>query len=259
MKSLIIAFAMYSKIPMPRVEWDKRSLSWALCCFPLVGVVIGAALYLWLSLTDLLGLAALKAAGAVAIPLLLSGAIHLDGFCDTCDALSSHQSRERKLEILKDSHTGAFAIICCCLYFLLFYAAWREVETKGVDLIFLCLSPALSRCFSGLAAVSWPNARGSGLLATFTQPMDAKKARVVLILAILALMGAMGFLAADAGRWYALALPGAALLTFLYYRLMAMKQFGGITGDTEGFFVQVCECAMVLALVLGQRIWEVMA
>ena len=59
-------------------------------------------------------------------------------------------------------------------------------------------------------------------------------------------------------QWYALALPGAALLTFLYYRLMAMGQFGGITGDTEGFFVQVCECVMVLALVLGQRIWEVL-
>ena len=258
MKSLLIAFAMYSKIPVPQVEWEKKSLSRALCWLPLVGIIIGAVLALWLTVSRHLGLAALRSAGAVAIPLALSGAIHLDGFCDTCDALSSHQSRERKLEILKDSHTGAFAIICCCLYLLLFYAAWREVEAEGIDLILLCLSPALSRCFSGLAAVSWPNARGSGLLATFTQPMDAKKARVVLISAIVVLMGAMVFLAADAGAWYTLALPGAALLTFLYYRLMAMGQFGGITGDTEGFFVQVCECVMVLALVLGQRIWEVL-
>ena len=258
MKSIIIAFAMYSKIPMPHVEWDKRSLSWALCAFPLVGVVIGGALYGWLLLADAMGLTALKAAVAVALPLALSGCIHLDGFCDTCDALSSHQSRERKLEILKDSHTGAFAIICCCLYLLLFYAAWREVEAGGIDLLFLCLAPVLSRCFSGLAAVSWPNARGSGLLATFTQPMDAKKARFVLISAIVVLMGTMIALAVDAGIYYPLALPAAALLTFLYYRLMAMRQFGGITGDTEGFFVQVCECAMVLALVLGQRIWEVL-
>ena len=258
MRSIVIAFAMYSKIPMPQVAWDKRSLSWALCAFPLVGVVVGAALYGWLRLADFLGFTALKAAAAVALPLALSGCIHLDGFCDTCDALSSHQSRERKLEILKDSHTGAFAIICCCLYLLLFYAAWREVEAEGIDLLFLCLAPVLSRCFSGLAAVSWPNARGSGLLATFTQPMDAKKARFVLISAIVVLMGTMIALAVDAGIYYPLALPAAALLTFLYYRLMAMRQFGGITGDTEGFFVQVCECAMVLALVLGQRIWEVL-
>ena len=126
MKSILIAFAMYSKIPMPRVEWDKRSLSWALCAFPLVGVVIGAVLYGWLRLADLLGLTALKAALALALPIALSGGIHLDGFCDTCDALSSHQSRERKLEILKDSHTGAFAIICCGLYLLVFFAAWLD-------------------------------------------------------------------------------------------------------------------------------------
>ena len=69
MKSVIIAFAMYSKIPMPHVEWDKRSLSWALCAFPLVGVVIGAVLYGWLYLADFLDLTALKAAGAVALPL----------------------------------------------------------------------------------------------------------------------------------------------------------------------------------------------
>ena len=65
MRSIVIAFAMYSKIPMPQVAWDKRSLSWALCAFPLVGVVIGAALYGWLRLADFLGFTALKAAAAI--------------------------------------------------------------------------------------------------------------------------------------------------------------------------------------------------
>ena len=258
MKSLLIAFAMYSKIPVPQVEWEKKSLSRALCWLPLVGIIIGAVLALWLTVSRHLGLAALRSAGAVAIPLALSGAIHLDGFCDTCDALSSHQSRERKLEILKDSHTGAFAIICCALYLLLFYAAWQEVELRPLDLLFLALSPVLSRALSALAAVSWPNARGSGLLATFTQPVEGKTARLLLGAVSVLVVLAMAFLAVDAGAYYLLAMPAAALLTFLYYRLMAMRQFGGITGDTEGFFLQICECAMVLALALGQRIWEVM-
>ena len=48
MKSLIIAFAMYSKFPMPRVDWEKKALSWALCWFPLVGVVIGLVLFVLL-------------------------------------------------------------------------------------------------------------------------------------------------------------------------------------------------------------------
>ena len=88
MKSLIIAFAMYSKIPMPRVDWEKKALSWALCWFPLVGAVIGAVLYGWMALARYLGFGPLFfAAFALLIPIALSGGIHLDGFCDTCDAL----------------------------------------------------------------------------------------------------------------------------------------------------------------------------
>ena len=181
MKSLIIAFAMYSKFPMPRVDWEKKALSWALCWFPLVGLAVGAVLWLWLALAGWLGFGAVfTAALALLLPIALSGGIHLDGFCDTCDALSSHQSRERKLEILKDSHTGAFAIICCGLYLLVFFAAWCEAAPAGRAALALALGPAFSRSLSGLFAVTLPNARGTGLLATFTGPMDAVKARGVL-------------------------------------------------------------------------------
>ena len=259
MKSIVIAFAMYSKIPMPRVDWDKKSLNWALCAFPLIGVVIGAVLLGWMWLWNALGFGPLGAAGAVALPLAISGCIHLDGFCDTCDALSSHQSRERKLEILKDSHTGAFAIICCGLYLMVFYAAWREVAFDQTSALILALTPVLSRCLSGLAAVSWKNARGSGLLATFTQPMDGKKARwTLLVMAAVVLFGMAG-ICVDAGVLLPMLVPAAGVLTFFYYRFMAFRQFGGITGDTEGFFLQICECAMVLAMVLAQRLGEVAA
>ena len=253
MRSLIIAFAMYSKIPVPQVEWDDRSLSRALCWFPLIGAVIGAALWGWMLLWRLLDLGALGAAGAVLLPLALSGAIHLDGFCDTCDALSSHQSRERKLEILKDSHTGAFAIICCGLYLLVFFAAWREADLTDAALPALASVPLVSRCLSGLAAVSWRNARGTGLLATFTAPMDGRRARLVLLLESAAALALMAWLCWRCGP-VLLAVPAAALLTLFYYRRVAFRQFGGITGDTEGFFLQVCECAAVVVLTVCQKL-----
>ena len=258
MKSLCIAFAMYSKLPVPQFDWDKKSLSWALCWFPLVGAVIGAVLWGWLWLWSRLNLGLLGAAGAVALPAALSGAIHLDGFCDTCDALASHQSRERKLEILKDSRTGAFAVLCCGLYFLLFAAAWAEVEFRGPAGAVLALVPVLSRSLSGLAAVSWKNARGTGLLATFTDAMDSRRARFILLAEAGAVLAAMGLLALDGGDWTLLAVPLGALGTFLYYRLMAYRQFGGITGDTAGYFLQLCECVCVAALVLAQRLEAVL-
>lgn len=256
MKSLCIAFAMYSKFPVPQFEWDRRSLSWALCWFPLVGAAIGALLWCWLGLWSWLDLGLLGAAGAVALPAALSGAIHLDGLCDTCDALASHQSRERKLEILKDSHTGAFAILCCGLYLLVFAAAWAEADRAGPAALVLALVPVLSRALSALAAVSWKNARGTGLLATFTDAMDSRRARVILLAEAGAVLAVMGVLALDSGEWTLLAVPLGALGSFLYYRVMAYRQFGGITGDTAGYFLQICECVCVTALVLAQRIGE---
>ena len=251
MKSVIIAFAMYSKLPMPRVDWEKKALSWALCWFPLVGLFIGAALWLWLALAHWLGFGDIfTAAFALLLPIALSGGIHLDGFCDTCDALSSHQSREKKLEILKDSHTGAFAIICCGLYLLVFFACWCEVAAVGRAALVLALGPVLSRSLSGLFAVTLPNARGTGLLATFTGPMDTAKARGVMVIWVVACAAAL--------LWLDLWTGGAALLgaglTCLYYRVMSARQFGGVTGDLAGFFLQICELAMVLAVVLAQKI-----
>ena len=251
MKSVIIAFAMYSKLPMPRVDWEKKALSWALCWFPLVGLFIGAVLWLWLVLAQRLGFGAIfTAAFALLLPIALSGGIHLDGFCDTCDALSSHQSREKKLEILKDSHTGAFAIICCGLYLLVFFAAWCQVEAAGRTALVLGLGPVLSRSLSGLFAVTLPNARGTGLLATFTGPMDAAKARVVLAVWAIAAAAVMVFLS----PWTGVGVLAGAALACVYYVATAKRQFGGVTGDLAGFFLQLCELGMVLGAVVAQRI-----
>ena len=249
MKSLCIAIAMYSKLPAPRVEWDKKSLAWALCWFPLVGVAIGAVLAGWLALANFLRLGPMvRGAVALVLPIALSGGIHLDGFCDTCDALGSHQSREKKLEILKDTHAGAFSIFCCGLYLILFFAAWCEVAPTGEALWALALGPVLSRSLSGLAACSWKNARGTGLLATFTQPIQGRWAWWLLFLWTLATLFFLGRLG-----WPGIAAMAAAVLTFFYYRMMSTRQFGGITGDVAGFFLQLCECAMVLGVAILQR------
>ena len=113
--SFKIAFAMYSKIPMPRVDWEKENMRYMMCFFPFVGTVIGALMVGWSFLSGKLGVGdSLRSVIYVLIPVLVTGGIHLDGLLDTADALSSWQPREKKLEILKDSHAGAFAILMGC-------------------------------------------------------------------------------------------------------------------------------------------------
>ena len=104
-RSLCVAFSMYSKIPMPQVEWTKESMQYCICFFPAVGAVIGAATLLWNMLVGAkLSGSLLFTAVLILIPVLITGGIHLDGLLDTADALSSYKTKEEKLEILKDSH-----------------------------------------------------------------------------------------------------------------------------------------------------------
>ena len=104
-----VAFAMYSKIPMPPADWEKENMKYALCFFPWVGLAVGAvsAVLFWL-LQQIGAGSMLRAAVLTAVPVLVTGGIHLDGYLDTMDALSSWREKQRRLEILKDPHAGAF-------------------------------------------------------------------------------------------------------------------------------------------------------
>ncbi len=117
LRTVAAAFSMYSAIPMPQFAWDEKTTRYLLCAFPLVGGVVGGAVWGWLWFCGRFQIGrVLLAAAATTIPVLITGGIHLDGFCDTVDALASHAPTEQKLQILKDAHLGAFALIGCCLY-----------------------------------------------------------------------------------------------------------------------------------------------
>jgi len=251
LRSLSMAFTMYSSIPVPRVKWEKDNMAYAMCFFPLVGLVIGAVLCFWLWLCGRLGIGiALRAAVCVLMPLGISGAIHMDGFCDTADALGSRQTKERKLEILKDPGAGAFALICCCAYLLLYFALWCEADINLRTMLVAALIPVLSRALSGLSVVTFRNARGGGLLATFSRAAQTGVVRAVMCLWIAALLAALVLLGHLAG----VAAVLGAVIVFIYYRLMSYRQFGGITGDLAGYFLQLCEMVSFLFVIVFQRI-----
>ena len=250
LKSLIIAFSTYSRIPMPRLTWEEKNMRWAVCFFPLVGLVIGAVVFLWCSLSySLLALPmVLRAAVAAALPILLSGGIHLDGFCDTMDALASHQSRERKLEIMKDPNTGAFAVIYCGVWLLLYFAAWCCLSQAAA--LAACIGFVLSRALSGLALVNWKQAREQGMLRTVADASRKSAVTVVMLVYILLCLIALPLLCG----WLGLAVIAGCGLAFLYYRWMSETQFGGVTGDLAGCFVCLAELATVLFLAILEAI-----
>lgn len=243
---LVIAFSTYSRLPMPQVDWSGENRKYAICFFPLVGVVSGAFLMAWVWLCCVLDLNfVLRAAAASVLPLLVSGGIHMDGFCDAADALASHQERAKKLEILKDPHTGAFAVMACGGYLLLHFGALSQVDGwRGCGII--ALGFVLSRALSGLAVANWRGARKNGMLQSFA--VAAPKGAVTASMAIYGIFSAAGMLLLSPLSGGAALL--AALFCFWYYHHMALTQFGGITGDLAGFFLQLCELGVALAVAL---------
>ena len=250
LRSLAIAISMYSKIPVPTVDWNEKNMKYAMCFFPVVGAVAGGLQlligYLLLKYTSCGNL--FFAIAMALIPVIVSGGIHLDGFADTVDALSSYGDREKKLEILKDPNTGAFAVIGLCVYFLADTALWSEVTVELLPVI--ACTYMFSRSLSGISVVSFRAAKNSGLLRTFQDGAQKKRVRVVLIVWACVCGGIMLYLS-----WKtAVIVILAALFVFLYYYRMSRKQFGGTTGDLAGYFLQVCELAMLAGAVLSRGI-----
>lgn len=248
--SLVLAFAMYSKIPTPKADWEKENMRYVLCCFPLVGMVIGLLVYGWSCLCAGFPVSdGLRAAGYVLLPVLVTGGIHFDGFLDTCDALHSYAPQERKLEILKDPHAGAFAIICGISLFVLNFGLWSQLSNRGVHA--LTLGFVISRSLSGWSVAVFPCAKDTGLAATF---QDAAHRRITGLICCVELLltTVVAFFVEPAG---AACMLGAAFVTLVWYYRMSWRQFGGITGDLAGWFLQMCECLMAATVAIGDILW----
>ena len=245
-KSFFIAFSIYSKIPVPQFEWKEEDMKYMLCFFPWIGAVIGGCVYLWgyFCGSHNVGELCYTLVGA-AIPLLITGGFHVDGFMDTMDAFHSYQPKEKKLEILKDSHIGAFAVIMLAAYGLVYLGAFSEMKDDTL-LRMGCGGFFLSRCLSGISVVSFPSAKNDGLLYLFANNSQRKIVKWVLYLQSIICIGFMLLQSLYAGA----IVTATAFFVFAYYYYRCKKELGGITGDTAGNFVLICEGSMMVVLSL---------
>lgn len=242
LETIAVAFSMFSAVPMPSLHWSARNMRWSLCAFPLVGAFIAVCVWGWGRLCGLLSLPGiLRGAGLCLLPVLITGGIHLDGYADTCDALASHLDVDRRQEILKDPHLGAFAAIHLYAYFIADFALWTALPALRLPVLVGMFS--LSRTISALALTVFPLRPGSGLARSFAEAADKERVRAVLL--VLAAALSLGLLFARAGEMVL-----AALLVFWYYRRMCERDFGGLSGDLAGWFLQTAELWMLAALTL---------
>ena len=247
-QTLAVAFGMFSALPVPQPAWNEKNMKYALCAFPLVGAVIALAFGGWGWLAALLGLPELlRAAGFCLAPVLLTGGIHLDGYADTSDALASYGDREKRLAILKDPRCGAFAVIRLCSWFAADLALCAALPLTPRAVGCMQLGFVLERAISGWAVAALPLAKHTGLAHTFSTAAARQRVKLILtgiILAVSMLLVGLG----GVSGWAMLA---AALAALWRYAAVSRRDFGGITGDLAGWFLQRCELWMLAALVAG--------
>ena len=246
LQSLVMALSCFSRIPMPHVEYKPESMRYMMCFFPLVGVIVGLLIWLWCSIAMAAELNAIMlAAGITVIPIAVTGAIHLDGLADCIDAQASHAAPEKKREILKDPHTGAFAVIGIACYLLLYFAIATEFKVSAQTILLICCMHTMSRCLSAIATLVFPTSTENGMLASFHVSAERRPSLIAIIIVFLACAAVMLFVQ----PFVASAMIAAGLICFLATRIFANTQFGGMSGDIAGAFLQIAELAMLACLV----------
>ncbi len=243
LKSFLMAVSIYSKIPVPQLSWKKEDMRYVFCFFPWVGAVIGICVWLWNRLCVSCGIGLVcRLAVDLAIPIIITGGFHADGFLDVMDASHSYQPTKRKLEILSDAHIGAFAVLMLALYGLVYLGAFSEIS-DGRLLQAVCAGFFLSRCLCGISVLTFPLARQEGMLFTAVESCAKKAVFFGLCIQGTACVGFMAYVAGLFGL--VVALSAVASLGYYFYR--SRREFGGITGDTCGYFILLCEVCMAVA------------
>ncbi len=231
MNDFLVALGLLTIAPTrPGADISARAFAY----YPLVGVVIGSVLALAFFCLRLAFADFVAAALLVTLWVIITGALHLDGFADACDGLFAATTRARRLEIMRDVHLGAFGAVGLALLLITKVAAVASAST----FLPIVLAPVLGR-WAMVYAAAYPPARAEGMAVTFRDGLSRGILFVATLLAAL--------FAAFAGRLGLGAIVIGFLIATLIARL-ALCRLGGLTGDVYGM---ICESVEVGVLLIG--------
>lgn len=231
MNDFLTALGLLTIIP---VRYREPISAGAYAYFPFVGLLVG----LFLTGANFLLRAVfpnyVAAALLLALWVIVSGALHLDGFADACDGLFAATTREHRLEILRDVHLGAFGAVGLMLLLIAKFAAIASATAFAP----LLLAPILGR-WAMVFAATFPLARSEGMAALFRARLTR---RIVFVATVFAVLGCAFF-----GAFGLAAFVATFVVALLVVRL-ALNRLGGLTGDIYGM---ICESVEAGVLVLG--------
>ena len=239
LSGFVVATAFFTRIPVAPPAYRTEPFADAAWAFPLVGAGIGGVAAFAFLMVQLLGLGDwLAGLLAVLAGVVLTGALHEDGFGDAADGLIGGHDRDQRLAIMRDSRHGTFGVLAIVLSVLLRAAALARIGEAVYAGLALIAAHAASRSLLPLAMRALVPARADGLGATAGRPRTPP-ATAALVIGLLVTLAALG----PARGAIAFGLAGASISTL---GMLARRRIGGYTGDVLGAFQQIGEIVMLL-------------
>ena len=239
--SLIGALRFFTRLPIPGQRGhSSASLARAMRYFPWVGVVVGGVAALVFAVTAPFWPRTLAVLAALASSIYLTGALHEDGWCDMVDGFGGGASRERVLEIMRDSSLGSYGALALIVMLLGRFFALLEINPALLAAA-LVAGHAVSRLCSTLVLAGLDYARPAGKASAFTQRLRAGDLALAALPALLACL-----LLPPVPVLIAVAL--ALAVTYGLAR-MFKRRLGGYTGDCLGAVQQAAELVFYYGLL----------
>ena len=249
MQAFFIGLQFLTRINIVKqTVWTEEDFGKSVLYFPLIGAVLGSiyggvAWLIYVLLPDY-GVTIpmhLAAAFMVALPVMLTGGIHCDGFMDTVDGIFSGRDRERMLEIMKDSCSGAFSVVAFVLLMLLQYGAVSDMPAEIMPAAFFVM-PIISRMMMVVAIFMYPYARNEGMGKAFTKYANTRTLLFVVFYGLLLVLP---------WGWNGVIATVCALLFTYFFCNYVTRLLGGLTGDVYGAVTTMCELVVLLAFIFG--------
>lgn len=247
MRDFLRALSFLTILPFGQsLSHEGKRLARSMAFFPLVGLVIGLFLALGYFLLSFLLPRAFVLWLTIGLLALLTRGLHLDGFADTLDGLASGGSKEKILEVMRDSRIGAFGVISLILLIGGKYLALDQISNSSIPYS-LILMAVMGRNSMVLVCFRSPYARpGEGLAKPFTENLGYRET-------VLSLATALGIALLAMGVKGILVFLGIGFFS-LGYRYLFIKKLGGVTGDVLGGSNELSELLCLILLVILEPI-----
>lgn len=239
MRLFITALQFLTWITVRDVEVNDDSFARSMMFYPLVGLVVGVFLTAVYLLGSMVLPAGVVAALLIAAGVMISGGLHLDGFMDTMDGLFSGRSRERVLEIMKDSRVGAHSVIAISSLFLIKYGLYASLAGTGAVFTLLAM-PMVGRWGITWGICRYPYGRESGLGKVYGGRVGTRE---LVLTTVYTLAFLVVFL-----RLGGLVVAAVSLLAAIGFCRMVSRKLGGMTGDTYGAINEILEVIVLLTV-----------